>query len=129
MRISLQMWGSDGDIRPFIALAGGLRAAGHAVTIAVASVDNKDYGQRCKALNVEYVKVPEQIDCDRNELIKKAKGKKSIDFLKLIMLGLYYPCQDQMYQTAGSLRNARFRSLATASGPARRRRYLRERVA
>jgi len=30
MRIGLQTWGSEGDIRPLLALAGGLQSAGHA---------------------------------------------------------------------------------------------------
>ncbi|SFL23342.1 UDP:flavonoid glycosyltransferase YjiC, YdhE family [Nitrosomonas aestuarii] len=43
MRIGIQTWGSDGDILPFLALAEGLQAAGHQVTVAFTSVDNKDY--------------------------------------------------------------------------------------
>jgi len=43
MRIGLQTWGSDGDIRPMIALAAGLCGKGHDVTLHVASVDGKDY--------------------------------------------------------------------------------------
>lgn len=103
MRISIQTWGSDGDIRPFIALAGGLQAAGHNVTIAVTSVDNKDYGPLCEALAVRYIKVPEQTDFNPLEIVRKIKGKKNIDFLKLVMRELYYPCQEQMYDTALSL--------------------------
>ncbi|MBI5548263.1 MAG: glycosyltransferase family 1 protein [Deltaproteobacteria bacterium] len=34
MRIGIQTWGSEGDIRPFQALAAGLAAAGHEVTLA-----------------------------------------------------------------------------------------------
>jgi len=34
MRIGIQTWGSDGDIRPFIALAGGLQAAGHGDSVS-----------------------------------------------------------------------------------------------
>ena len=43
MKIGIQTWGSDGDVRPFIALAAGLRAAGHDVTVAATHVENKDY--------------------------------------------------------------------------------------
>ena len=43
MKIGLQTWGSDGDIRPFLALAGGLRARGHEVSLVITSVDNKNY--------------------------------------------------------------------------------------
>jgi sterol 3beta-glucosyltransferase len=43
MKIGMQTWGSEGDVRPFLALAAGLRAAGHDVTLAVTHVANKDY--------------------------------------------------------------------------------------
>jgi sterol 3beta-glucosyltransferase len=42
MKIGIQTWGSDGDILPFLALAEGLQAAGHQVTVAFTSVDKKD---------------------------------------------------------------------------------------
>lgn len=43
MKIGIQTWGSEGDVRPFMALAAGLRSAGHDVTLAVTHVTNKDY--------------------------------------------------------------------------------------
>lgn len=103
MRISIETWGSDGDIRPLIALAGGLRAAGHDVTIAVTSVDNKDYGHLCRALDVRYIRVPEQTDFDRTELVREFTGKRNIDFLKMCLRELYYPYQEDMYRLAESL--------------------------
>ena len=47
--IGIQTWGSEGDIRPFLALAAGLAEAGHEVTVVITSVDDKnyqDYAQR-----------------------------------------------------------------------------------
>jgi len=43
MKIGLQTWGSHGDIRPFVALANGLHAAGHEVTLVVTCVDSDRY--------------------------------------------------------------------------------------
>lgn len=43
MKIGIQTWGSEGDVRPFLALANGLRTAGHEVTLVVTHVTNKDY--------------------------------------------------------------------------------------
>lgn len=43
MKIGIQTWGSEGDIRPFIALAGGLSAEGHDVTLAVSGVKKMDF--------------------------------------------------------------------------------------
>jgi sterol 3beta-glucosyltransferase len=43
MRIALHTWGTSGDVRPFLALAGGLVAAGHEVTLAYSDLENADY--------------------------------------------------------------------------------------
>ena len=43
MKIGIQTWGSEGDVRPLLALAAGLRGAGHEVSLAVTHVTNKDY--------------------------------------------------------------------------------------
>ena len=43
MKIGIQTWGSEGDVRPFMALAAGLRAAGHEATLVVTDVTGKDY--------------------------------------------------------------------------------------
>lgn len=39
----MQTWGSRGDIRPFIALAEGLQAAGHEVSLVITCVDSADF--------------------------------------------------------------------------------------
>lgn len=44
MRIGIQTWGSEGDVRPFLALAAGLVRAGHETTLCVADVRDRDYG-------------------------------------------------------------------------------------
>jgi UDP:flavonoid glycosyltransferase YjiC (YdhE family) len=43
MKIGIQTWGTEGDVRPFIALSGGLSAAGHDVTLAVTEIMNKKF--------------------------------------------------------------------------------------
>jgi UDP:flavonoid glycosyltransferase YjiC (YdhE family) len=50
MKIGIQTWGSEGDVRPFIALAGGLSARGHDVTLAVSDVNNKQYSDFAERL-------------------------------------------------------------------------------
>ena len=63
MRIGIQTWGTEGDVRPFIALAGGLSAAGHDVTLAITEITNKkftSFGERLK-FAIRHVG---HIDCD-----------------------------------------------------------------
>lgn len=55
MRVGIHVVGSEGDIRPLIALGGGLRRAGHDVTVAVHGTTPYDYGTLCRRLDVEYI--------------------------------------------------------------------------
>ncbi len=67
MKIGLQTWGSDGDIRPFCALAGGLSGAGHEVTLAVTSVDGKDYSDLAAAMGFEVIHVYDKFSLTDDE--------------------------------------------------------------
>jgi UDP:flavonoid glycosyltransferase YjiC (YdhE family) len=51
MRIGIQTWGTEGDVRPFIALAGGLSAAGHDVTLAVTEITNQQFSAFGERMN------------------------------------------------------------------------------
>ena len=51
MRIGIQAWGTEGDVRPLIALAGGLQAKGHQVTLGVTEISNKDFTPYSEKLN------------------------------------------------------------------------------
>ena len=55
MKIGLQTWGTDGDVRPFIALAAGLRSSGHDVSLVVTSVHNKNYDHLAQKLDFHIV--------------------------------------------------------------------------
>lgn len=106
MKIGIQTWGSDGDIRPFIALAGGLSSAGHEVKLVVTSVDNKDYTTFGKSLNFRtehtgplrystetYAGIADQLGKEKNIL-------KQLD---LIFRHLFYPAEREMYSAAQKL--------------------------
>mgnify|MGYP000539566283 CR=1 FL=1 len=56
MKIGLQTWGTDGDFFPFLALAQGLKDAGHQVTIAYTSIDRRDYSDWEKATGIQLIK-------------------------------------------------------------------------
>lgn len=106
MKIGIQTWGSDGDINPFIALAGGLSAAGHSVTLAVTSVERKDYKQFADRLGFRLIEVG-HIGRDDNDLIMLAdKMHAAADPLKqldLIINDMFEPGVDAMYAAARSL--------------------------
>ncbi len=58
MKVGLQTWGSEGDIRPFTALAAGLVDAGHEVTLAVTDNIGRDYSEVAKKYGFKLIAVP-----------------------------------------------------------------------
>ena len=50
MRIGLQTWGSEGDIRPFLALGHGLAARGHVVELVYTEIGDRRYEHVAQAL-------------------------------------------------------------------------------
>ena len=53
MKIGMQTWGSHGDIRPFLALAEGLQAAGNDVHLVITCVDSDAYDGMTSASGVK----------------------------------------------------------------------------
>jgi UDP:flavonoid glycosyltransferase YjiC (YdhE family) len=53
MHIGIQTWGSEGDCRPMLALAQGLREAGHSVKLLVTNVEGSPWAERGAALGVD----------------------------------------------------------------------------
>ena len=106
MKIGLQTWGSNGDIRPFIALAGGLSAAGHEVSLVITSVHNKEYHAYGKELNFAvshvgrftYDKKAEQY---LNE--KMLKTKIPIKQVELVLENFFDPVIPEMFSAAKKL--------------------------
>ncbi len=104
MRIGVQTWGSDGDIRPLIALAGGLKSSGHDVTLAVTSTENRDYTSICQRLGIDYIKVPEHIESDIGILEQKVSQiSNRVKSLKYIAQEIYLRYLDDMYSAAKAL--------------------------
>lgn len=106
MKIGIQTWGSDGDINPFIALAGGLAAAGHDVTLALTSAERKDYGGYAQRLGFRLVSAG-HIGRDEHELIGLARRmfeeKDPLKQLDLILEGMFEPGVDRMREVAEEL--------------------------
>ncbi|MBI3892144.1 MAG: glycosyltransferase family 1 protein [Candidatus Wallbacteria bacterium] len=104
MRIGIQTWGSDGDIRPLIALGGGLASRGHEVTLAVGSVDNKDYGPACEAIGIRYVRAPVRIAAEMRELAEKsAKVRGLMPEIRVLFDDFFFPYVDEMFRASTEL--------------------------
>lgn len=58
MRVGIQTWGSEGDIRPFLALAAGLARAGHRVRLVVIGSPHSEYTDAARVAGVDIGIVP-----------------------------------------------------------------------
>lgn len=102
MKIGLQTWGSDGDIRPFIALAGGLSKRGHEVTLHAFSLDGKDYSDLAQALDFKIIGM--QKDSDLSTLAKKIRQTNNpLNQIKLLFSYTFFPYQDELFAVAMQL--------------------------
>jgi sterol 3beta-glucosyltransferase len=103
MKIGIQTWGSDGDIRPFLALAGGLSAAGHDISVVVTSVDQKDYSQFGEKLHFSVSHVG-KLEYPDDYLVNFGVGMRNtripIKQLKMIFRDFFDPVVPEMYAAA-----------------------------
>lgn len=104
MKIGIQTWGSEGDVRPLLALAAGLRAAGHDVTLAISHIENRDYAPLGETFGVRVRTV------GRTDLAALARtGQALIDVtnpiaqIRLITRELFEPLASDMFEAARAL--------------------------
>ena len=105
MKIGMQTWGSNGDIRPFLALASELKQAGHEVCFIVSSIDNRSYQEECLKLGVHYQQVPEHIDFDLEDFAQRSFRMFPLQWLKALLNEAFFPCEAQVYEAAQQLAN------------------------
>lgn len=100
MKIGIQTWGSNGDIRPMLALADGLQKAGHRVTLVVSSIDNHNYQEICEQLGIAYRQVPEHIDFDMQDFAQRSFRMHPLQWLRALLDAAFFPYEQVVYQTA-----------------------------
>jgi UDP:flavonoid glycosyltransferase YjiC (YdhE family) len=107
MKIGLQTWGSEGDIRPFTALAAGLVDAGHEVTLAVTDNIGRDYSAVANKYGFKLIAVPNpemhepaEVEAVWREIISAGNPIKQA---KLVMEYGFDPAMEAMYVAAREL--------------------------
>ena len=103
MNIGIQTWGSNGDIRPFIALADGLKNAGHNVTLVVSSIDNRNYQETCDTLTIRYRQIPAHIDFDMQDFAQRSFRMNTLQWLIALLEASFFPYEQEIYQAAQQL--------------------------
>ena len=103
MKIGIQTWGSNGDIRPMIALANGLQNAGHTVTLVVTSLDNRNYSAECAEFNISYQQIPEQISFDLESFAQQTFRMNTAQWLVSLLDTAFFPHENSIYQASRQL--------------------------
>lgn len=103
LRIAIQTWGSNGDIRPMLALAGGLVRRGHAVTLVASSLDNRNYAGEAAQLGIAYRQVPERFDFDLEDFALRSFRMHGLQWLRALLEAAFFPHEALIYQTACEL--------------------------
>ncbi|MGZ5029339.1 MAG: glycosyltransferase [Methylobacter sp.] len=103
MKIGIQTWGSNGDIRPMLALADGLQQAGHSVTLVASSIDNHSYHEICEQLGISYRQVPEHVDFDMQGFAHRSFRMNPLQWLRALLDEAFFPYEQTLYQAAQQL--------------------------
>lgn len=101
--IAIQTWGSNGDIRPMLALARGLALRGHAVTLVASSLDNRSYADAAAQLGIAYRQVPERFDFDLEAFALRRLRMHGLQWLRALLEAAFYPYESLIYRTACEL--------------------------
>jgi UDP:flavonoid glycosyltransferase YjiC (YdhE family) len=70
VRIGIQTWGSEGDIRPFLALGHALSARGHHVELLYTEIGNRRYEDVARSLGFTARAVASPVVADEEELFR-----------------------------------------------------------
>ena len=103
MRVGIQGWGSEGDLRPLIALAARLRARGHEASMVFTPVDGKDYRPACEALGASLATVPETNGVTIQSLVADAKSSDPTKVINKVLALTFDPHVEAMYEAGKSL--------------------------
>ncbi len=106
MKIGIQTWGSHGDIRPFLALAEGLQAAGHDVTLVITCVDSAAYAGVTSAAGVTVRVVASPIvDPAGAEKLGEAAARirSPLAQMAFLLKHFFAPAEDAMFAASREL--------------------------
>lgn len=103
MKIGLQTWGTDGDFMPFLALAIGLKDAGHEVTLSYTSVDGKDYSNRNDVNGIQLIRVNGNADLSKTNPYAIDAKPGSFKEYSVLLEKYFEPLTNEMYEASSEL--------------------------
>ena len=107
MRIGIQAWGSEGDIRPMIALGHGLVERGHEVELVYTDIADRRYEAVASALGVRARAVATPVVSDIAEMhrigLKIINARDPLTDGKIIFDEFLKPVERELYEAATDL--------------------------
>ena len=106
MRIGMLTWGSHGDIRPFLALADGLQAAGHDVHLVITCLDGMD-AERYRSSQGARVSVLAPFSLSPEEIQRLTQSlyaiRNPMTQLGALLEQVFRPAEEDMFKAARDL--------------------------
>jgi UDP:flavonoid glycosyltransferase YjiC (YdhE family) len=103
MRVGIQGWGSEGDLRPLVALAARLHREGHSASLVVTPVDGKDYRPLCDALGISLTTVPDRVEITVQQIAQEAKSANPTKLITKVLALTFDPYVEPTYEAARDL--------------------------
>ncbi len=107
MRIGIQAWGSEGDIRPLIAIGAGLVQRGHLIELVYTDIGNRSYEAVAASLGMTARAVATPVIADENELyeigLKAIFARNPLTQGKIIFDRLLKPVEGAIFDAAVDL--------------------------
>ena len=100
MRVGLQGWGSEGDLRPLIALAARLRREKHEPDVVLTPIDARDYREECRRLDVPLRVAPEKLRFSLETLAQSARSSDPSKLSRAVLDLGFTPHVEAMYGAA-----------------------------
>ena len=106
MKIGIITWGSQGDIRPFIALATGLSKRGHQVEMVASPIDYSDFSGMLDRPGIRFSETT-RITADRDEFVKVSRmainDRNPMNHFKFLLENLFDPIEDELMEKSKQL--------------------------
>ena len=107
MKIGVQTWGSEGDIRPMVALGHGLVQRGHEVELVYTDIANRQYEHVAASLGMTARAVATPVIADENELyeigLRVINASNPLVDGKIVFDRLLRPVEDAIFAAAVDL--------------------------
>ncbi|MFY0522808.1 glycosyltransferase [Archangium gephyra] len=103
MRVGIQGWGSEGDLRPLVALAARLKRDGHAPHLVLTSIDGTDYTRLCDTLGVPLTVTPRELAVSLPSLAKEGTSSDPSKLSRALLDQAFFPYLEEMYAAAVQL--------------------------